>query len=308
MPRPLRPFARRARDRLFRGRQEIAPDNTQAWLGAAFTSLMRDAICAKKPWYVWGVLQGAVLARVLEIDGVSVLEFGVAGGAGLLSLERTASRVEELVDVRVDVYGFDSGVGLPEPTDYRDQPNMWFQGQLPMRREALDRLLDRASLRLGLVGESVPPFLEEKPSPIAFAAFDLDLYSSTCAALAVFDGPEGYVLPRVPCYFDDILGHTYNDYAGERLAIAEFNERHAMRKISQIYGLEYFVPPKFKHIRQWNGMFFAHFFDHPLYCAPDSYEKTVYVDESGVPVCKTISSDWRSEVLGPTPQMSPPAS
>jgi hypothetical protein len=274
-------------------------DNTYAWLGAAFTDIMRDAVCAKRPWYVWGVLQGVVLARILELDDVSVLEFGVAGGAGLLSLERTASRVEKLVGVRVGAYGFDTGVGLPKPADYRDQPNMWVQGQLPMRHEALERLLDGASLRLGLVAESVPRFLAEEPSPIAFVSFDLDLYSSTRDALQVFGGPEARVLPRVPCYFDDIMGHTYNDFAGERLAISEFNDRHAMRKISPIYGLEYFVPRKFRHINQWNGMFFAHFLDHPLYCAPDSYEKTVYVDESGVPVRKTISSDWRSEVLGP---------
>jgi len=85
-------------------------DNTYAWLGQAFENIMRDALCAKKPWYVWGVLQGAALAKVLEFTQVSAIEFGVAAGAGLLSLERTATRVEDLV-----------GVGVVDP--HLAQPN-----------------------------------------------------------------------------------------------------------------------------------------------------------------------------------------
>ena len=259
---------------------------------------MRDALCARKPWYVWGVLQGAVLAQVLEIDRVSVMEFGVASGAGLLSLERTSARVKELVEVDVEAYGFDSGVGLPKPNDHRDQPNMWVEGQLPMRADAVRELLERGSLRLGLVGDLVPAFLDEQRAPVAFVSFDLDLYSSTRDALKIFLGAEDRLLPRIPCYFDDIMGHTYNDFAGERLAIVEFNQENATRKLSPIYGLDHFVPPEFRYI-QWGGLFFAHFFDHPLYCLPDSREKAVYVDESGVAVARPILSDWRSELLGP---------
>ena len=48
-----------------------------------------------------------------------MLEFGVAGGAGLLSLERIAELVEGLTGVEIEVHGFDTGTGLPAPKDYR---------------------------------------------------------------------------------------------------------------------------------------------------------------------------------------------
>ena len=37
------------------------------------------------------------------------------------------------------------------------------------------------------------------------------------------------------------MGATHSDFAGERLAIAEFNVAHQMRKISPVYGLKYYV-------------------------------------------------------------------
>ena len=39
-----------------------------------------------------------------------------------------------------------------------------------------------------------------------------------------------YFLPRVVCYLDDVSGdidYAYNDFAGELLAVKEFNESHA---------------------------------------------------------------------------------
>ena len=61
---------------------------------------MRDEQCARRPSYPWGVLQGAALAKVLAVPRISVLEFGGAGGAGLLALERAAERAKELTGVR----------------------------------------------------------------------------------------------------------------------------------------------------------------------------------------------------------------
>jgi hypothetical protein len=74
---------------------------------------------------VWGVLQGASLAKILGLPRVSVFEFGVAGGAGLVNLERIAELVEQKTGVGIDIYGFDTGKGLPKPKDHRDVPYMW---------------------------------------------------------------------------------------------------------------------------------------------------------------------------------------
>ena len=55
------------------------------------------------------------------------------------------------------------------------------------------------------------------------------------------------MLPRVLCYFDDITGFTYADHNGERLAISEFNAAHELRKLSQIYAAEFYVPRRESH-------------------------------------------------------------
>ena len=85
-------------------------------------------------------------------------------------------------------------------------------------------------------------------------------------------------MPRVLCYFDDIIGLTYSDYNGERLAISEFNSSHAMRKLSPLYGLKFFVPTK--HARSaWPELFyFLHIHDHPLYNEPDEVLKPTAMD------------------------------
>jgi hypothetical protein len=271
---------------------EVEFDNTYSWLQYAFYELSRDPTCSQKLMYCWGVLQGAALAKVLSINQVSVIEFGVAMGAGLKSLERISEIVESKTGVKIDVYGFDSGVGLPKPRDYRDQPNMWLEGQLPMDRTLLGQELKSSSLILGLVEETVHKFLKQGPAPIAFVSFDLDLYTSTKDALEVFDAGHAFVLPRVVCYFDDIMGHSYCDFTGERLAIQEFNESHELRKLSPIYGLRYWVPPSYRADMYWDCLYFAHFFDHVLYDKPDSIRKIVYADGK-VGIRMPVASDWR---------------
>ena len=92
---------------------------------------------------------------------------------------------------------------------------------------------------------------------------------------------ERLLLPRVLCYFDDILGLTYSDYNGERLAISEFNATHSMRKLSPLYGLKYYVPSQVRD-RPWTERFyFLHIFDHSLYNHPDEMRKPMYMNVDG---------------------------
>ena len=276
---------RRAKRWLNEGEEREIPsvpfDNTYAWLVPSFKKLHRDPVCALMPAYIWGCLQGAALGKVLGMERVSVIEFGVAGGRGLLALERIAERAEEMIKISIDVYGFDTGGGLPKSQDYRDCPNLWVEGQFPMDKEQLERRLQRASLKLGLVKDTIPDFLQSMPAPVAFVSIDLDLYHSTRDALRIFTADHDRLLPRVLCYFDDIMGLTYSDYNGERLAISEFNTIHAMRKISPLYGLRFFVPWK-QASTQWpNLIYFAHIFDHPLYNHPDTLRKPMVMDVEG---------------------------
>ena len=270
-------------------------DNSYPWLNHTWSELFANSRCWGKPMYIWGVLQGAALARVLGISRISVIEFGVAGGHGLITLEAIAESVEQRTDVAIDVFGFDTGVGLPKPVDYRDQPNKWFEGQLPMDKERLQAKLRRAKLYLGPVAETVPAWLAEHHEPVGFVSHDLDLYTSTQHALQLFGADYDRVLPRVITYFDDIFGHTYNDDCGERLAIDEYNKANNDRKLRPIYGLRYFAPRICRDELWPDGMYWAHFFEHPMYNAQDKICMNVAMDIEGKVIWRRPDANWRRE-------------
>ena len=144
-------------------------------------------------------------------------------------------------------------------------PHIWGQGFYKMDEALLRSKLQKAQLVLGNVAETVPQWLKTNPAPIGFIAFDLDYYSSTKKAFAVFDAPSASYLPRVPCFFDD-LGCTsigmMNRFVGEYLAIDEFNAEHTDRKIARIEQLRINRP----HWENWQGRMYAfHDFSHELY-------------------------------------------
>lgn len=262
--------------------EQVVPfDNSYDWIGQAFRHILGDPGGGGHRPYVWGVLQGAALAKVLGHRRISVFEFGVAGGAGLVSLERIAELVEQQTGVGIDVYGFDTGMGLPQPQDYRDVPYMWEKGDFSMDEAALRSRLKRAQLRLGLVEQTVPEFLLTSFAPVAFVSIDVDLYSATTHALALLEADSAKLLPRVFCYFDDTMGYGYNDFTGERLAIHEFNAEHRMRKLSPIYGLKWFVPQEFSHDRWIEMLQLAHLFDHPSYGVIDHLHRRPIIDVNG---------------------------
>jgi hypothetical protein len=95
---------------------------------------------------------------------------------------------------------------------------------------------------------------------------DLDLYSSTAAALKMFLDPALPCLPRVLFYFDDITGgpmQAYNEFTGELLAIREFNKASATRKLGRLH-----IGPTRRFPAEWNDRIYVlHNFDHPDYGA-----------------------------------------
>jgi hypothetical protein len=107
-------------------------DLAYPWLNDQLTHALRVGRGAFRPHFTWGVLHAAHLARAIGAKRISVIEFGVAGGNGLVSLERVAEHVESVLQVGIDVYGFDPGAGLPKPLDYSDSPNLWTEFAFPM--------------------------------------------------------------------------------------------------------------------------------------------------------------------------------
>jgi hypothetical protein len=215
--------------------------------------------------YLWGTLLAVRIARALELAQISVLELGVAGGNGLLALERAARAASELSGVTVDAYGFDTGRGMPPPADPRDAPHLIEPGWLELDEPALRARLTSAELVLGPVAETVPAFIQSGHPPVGFVAFDLDYYSATVDALALFDAPSEQLLPRVACYFDDLFGYAWTDFTGERAAIADFNGTRELRKVGKIHGLRFSLPAS-EHPLAWHEqMYLMHAFDHPAY-------------------------------------------
>jgi hypothetical protein len=245
-------------------------------INATFVRIIRKT--RVRPAYLWGSLHGAYLAKALGIATVSLIEFGVAGGNGLVDLDQIGQALETNLGIQAVVYGFDTGRGLPAPVDARDCPNLFSGGDYPMNVERLRARLQRAEVVLGDVADTVAPFLACRPPPVAFISFDLDLYSATVQALRLLEGDVEVLLPRVHCYFDDITGFTYGELNGERLAIREFNERNALRKISPFYGLRNYVPTRCSMDLWVEKMHLAHVLDHPLYGEPDGLNRIARKD------------------------------
>ncbi|MEZ5143119.1 MAG: hypothetical protein R2726_11465 [Acidimicrobiales bacterium] len=203
---------------------------------------------------------------MLGHDAVTVVELGVAGGNGLVLLEQFADIVSEVVGIRVDTVGFDVGSGMPTPKDYRDLAYVWQPGLFAMDEAQLRRRLRSARLEIGDVTETIPEFVAEGGyAPIGFVAFDLDYWSSTVASMRLLDGPAELRLPRVLCYFDDIIGddwEIHSPYVGELLAIEQFNASHDTMKVSPVHLLRH----KRRIPAAWNDQIYvAHDFDHPQY-------------------------------------------
>jgi hypothetical protein len=234
-------------------------------------SPIRDSPCgrwsnARRPHYAYCTYQTARLAKALGLDAISVVELGVAGGNGLVLLEELAATISEVVGIRIETFGFDAGTGMPAPSDYRDLPYVWSPGLFAMDEDALRRQLRSARLVIGDVASTIPAFVEEGGyPPIGFVAFDLDYWSATAAAMRLLDGPPELRLPRVFCYFDDIIGNDWEihcPYIGELLAIEEFNAGHDQIKVSPVNALRH----KRRIQAAWNDQIYvAHDFAHTQY-------------------------------------------
>jgi hypothetical protein len=127
---------------------------------------MRWAVSAKAA-YLLGVLTAAEQAIAQNVREISVIEFGVATGRGLLTLQKEASAVERETGVAIKVYGFDTGRGTPVLIgDYRDHPDSCRPGDFPMDEAALRaRLSSRTTLILGDVAKTVQSFFEKYNAP-----------------------------------------------------------------------------------------------------------------------------------------------
>ena len=264
---------------------------TQSGLEDTIYAAIADGIY---PQYGYGIVQAVALAGSLGYPRMSALELGVAGGNGLLELERLSKTHSGLAGVDIQVAGFDSGVGLPGPVDHRDLPYVWQPSFFGMDEAALRRRFSTASLYLGDIADTGRDYIAGKPAPIGFISFDFDYYSSTVKAFeALLEADVERYLPRVVCYFDDTVGphHVMHScFTGEMLAIDEFNAAQQMRKIGKLNGLRYKIPSSRRTVGR------RHLYPASLRSSP---LQRIYVSYRRPPASFGAAEQFRAQVFGP---------
>lgn len=221
-------------------------------------------LCVRQ-YHAFGLLCAAENALTLGYKRVTVIEFGVANGAGLLNMCSLAEKISKETGVSFHIVGFDGADGMPPCRDYRDHPEAYQPGWYPMQSPELLRstLPANATLIIGNIVDTIPPFLAALPqdAPIGFVSLDVDYYWSSVDALTALSGPPERYLPLVTMYLDDIGFQTHNPWCGELGAIADFNAAHGMRKISPFNFLR--ETRLFKNAQWISHMYTFHAFDHP---------------------------------------------
>lgn len=242
-------------------------DREDAWIrrNEGFREQERAGVIAR-PNYCYGMLRAADQAKYLGYKETTIVEFGVANGAGLLNMIELAGMVQSETGVRLNVIGFDAGDGLPRVQGYRDHAELWRGGDFAMQdREKLLRGIEgHASLIFGDVATTVD-LLKPRISPenpLGFISVDVDIYTATVSTLRCLEWPSDLYLPGVSMYFDDTAFFFANEWAGELLAINEFNARNRQRKIGEDRS---FPGRRRRKAAPWyRGMFVCHVLDHEI--------------------------------------------
>ncbi len=212
----------------------------------------------------FAILKAADAARGLGLKTVSLVEFGVATGAGLMNMADLAARATEATGVEFQLHGFDTGKGMPPARDFRDHPDMYAAGDFAMDADRLRRKLPpNAHLHLGEISGTVGDFLAQLPAtePIGYVVVDVDYYYSAVDALRIFSGKAEQYLPLTTVYLDDVWCERHNSACGERLALAEHNRDHPLRLIERHPFFE--QSRIFRRARWLAQMYFCHVLDHP---------------------------------------------
>jgi hypothetical protein len=211
----------------------------------------------------------------------TAIEFGVAGGNGLVSLATHAQQITRHTGIEVDVVGFDTGMGLPAIDDWRDAPWFYSPGDYPGDHPALQRRLDgRAALVLGDIRHTFREWLRgEHRAPIGFVSIDVDYYTST---VGILDGLASCnaeaLLPIASVYLDDILCFGVPRCAGELAAVEEFNRNNPSRQFDRADWVSEFRP--YREALWLKRLFDLYCFDHPK-MKPSGSRQTRRLDLAG---------------------------
>jgi hypothetical protein len=218
-----------------------------------------------RPQHAYSLLKISEYAKKHGYKTLTILEFGVASGAGLMNLVEISKKLSKTTGVQFKIYGFDTGKGMPKPESYKDHPEYYKQGDFLMDYESLKQHLpNNVELLIGDVKDTLQTFKSKltKDEPIGFISFDLDYYCSTKSALHVLRFEPLLYLPLTYIYFDDIAEQHHNSFCGELLAIKEFNVENEFRKLEYHRFLE--NERIFRRCKWIKQIYYFHVLDHPI--------------------------------------------
>jgi hypothetical protein len=238
---------------------------SRALLKAGLGSWEQCALFDALPYsqYATGLQVACRYAADFAEKEITAIEFGVAGGNGLVALAGHAQQIKRKTGVEVNVVGFDSGVGLPAVVDWRDAPWVYSPGDYPGDLAALEKCLaGRATLVLGDIRDTFSRWLCVEHKPVGFIAIDVDYYSSTVAILDALASCDAYaLLPIASVYLDDILCFGVPRCTGELAAVAEFNRNNPTRQFDRADWVSEFRP--YREALWLKRLFDLYCFDHP---------------------------------------------
>jgi O-methyltransferase len=167
--------------------------------------------------------------RALKFNGIEgdYVEFGVSGANtfALANAERNRHRLNMML------WAFDSFSGLPPQDGGKDEPPQWTVGSMTTSLLKFHRLCEKRGIEAGsykvtpgyysdsLAGNA----MSERPSNIALAYIDCDLYSST---VAVLDFLSTRMKHGMIIAFDDYFCWSSTRISGERKAMLEFETKN----------------------------------------------------------------------------------
>ena len=193
-----------------------------------------------RPHYETLMYESAKNAIKLGHRKIDVIELGVAGGNGIKSLLNYKKKIENILNIKINIIGFDSGSGLPTVNNKKDLPFFWKEGDYTNRNlNELEKINDNLRIYEGNISSTITDYISHNSNKIGLILFDLDLYTSTKIFLDNITklSENNLLLPRVFCYFDDLFIADYHldDTNGEPFAIKEFNDNNENLKLGKTF-------------------------------------------------------------------------
>jgi len=226
-----------------------------------FIEKIRYDLVPRQP-YAFGLNEAFRRVKKGKIRKILILEFGVASGAGLFNLHFIANRLSKIYNLDYEVIGFDTGKGMPPPTDYKDHPEKYNENDFPPLNLSQNNLPKKTKIFYGDIKDTVHLIKNElgENNAIGFISIDVDYYSSTISCLESLKFESSSYLPSTIMYFDDVNNPDHNEFCGQLLAIRDFNKANQNRKISKMTQLRNWR--YFKNALWLDQMYFLHVLDH----------------------------------------------